>query len=154
MANRTHNREQLDDLIQGYIVDTKSSEWTPVAVAAWAINSGKFDVPFESKVKALSGQLSNHMTKQELIAPNGKRTRKYVCAKSQKEFIWSDVRYCKPNFFYASCRHRRDDGHAALESLRSDIETWNECYRPDGVEEFRMDLSWHDGGGDQLSRSA
>lgn len=130
----------MTELFERYIDETGDTEADLRTVGAWAVSEGHYDIPNEAKISRFCRELRDALRGTTHVSPSGRKMRTYQCAKrvvkdeegnDVQRFLWADVRNAAPTFVIESFRERYHQCEADIESLKSDVETWNKDYRPE-----------------------
>lgn len=137
----------MTELFAKYTEETGDHAPELKSVAAWAINNGHYDVPFESKIRRFCEQMRDVLGKATHSTPTGKTMRTYQSIRRmvanedgevQQQHLWADVRD-DPLFAVQAYRERHRAARGDARALQADVEAWNECYRPEDVEPIWFD---------------
>ncbi len=146
-ATKTYSQAMID------IKDAYPGEWPATAkdIATWAVNSNRWEMDAESQIRACARALADAMRSQKHEDKQGRTVRTMAAAKRSvidedtgeqtQAWFWGDVRDERNHeHVVIAFRERAKQVQGDVESLRQDIESYNENHLPDGRERLRLNL--------------
>lgn len=148
MSNDHHFTKSMLAIRDQYLADGGKEPFELRDLAAWAVQRDLYDIPIAGKIKSFCDAMRRVLRDETHTAPNGLTVRTFQCVRSAttssngdaQSYLWADIRHADPSFALASFRERHKGARSDVRSLQSDVDTWNKCYRPKGVQPIQ--LNW------------
>lgn len=123
---------------------------TATDIARWAIAERLWDIHPSKVVRQCADQLAEAMRQEFVTDPQGRRVRvKHVAPYDEQGHLslkWDDMRTATHNHMEMAFSHRRQQIVGDCRQLKTDIDSYNDNYRPSeerpiqGVFDFTDDL--------------
>jgi len=118
-------------------------------IAAWAIQTGRWELPASAAVNKCAEDLQNAMREEYITDNRGRKVRKLhpakITANGQQLILWDDIRTAPRHHMQLSFQQRRRGIVGDVRQLKVDVDSYNEAHQgaePIQVEfDFTMDLA-------------
>jgi hypothetical protein len=149
MSSDQHFTKSMLSIREQYLLSGGKEPFELRDLAAWAIKKNLYDIPIGGKIKSFCEVMRRILRDEMHTAPNGKPMRTFQCVRSStpsadgeasQRRLWADVRKADPSFVLAAFNERHKATRFDVRTLQADVETWNACYRPKGVQPIQ--LNW------------
>lgn len=157
MSNDHHFTKSMLSIRDEYLANGGAEPFELRDLAAWAIQRNLYDIPLSGKVKSFCEAMRRILRDETHTAPNGMTVRTFQCVRSNvtssdgeaQSYLWADIRHADPSFALAAFRERHKAARFDVRSVQSDVDTWNKCYRPKGVQPIQLNWDFSQQQGDE-----
>lgn len=145
--------KQMQRIVEEY---RNAGEPWPAAsktIAAWAIRTGRWELPASAAINKCAEDLSAAMREEYFIDRKGRRVRKLhpvrkTLSSGEQLTLWDDHRTAPREHMQLSFQQKRKGIFWDCHQLKTDVDSYNEA-RPEEeniqmVFDFTMDLAEHD----------
>jgi hypothetical protein len=124
--------EQLQEIINDYLEETKAEEVEMREVAAWAIRKGRWEMPRGDKIKQCAAELARAAREEMFEDPQGRSVRKKHAYRVKdgetQQVFWADIDDIQTEKMRLSLQQRRRGVLSDCKQLNNDRESYNENY--------------------------
>jgi hypothetical protein len=146
MANYT---KQMQKIVDDYRVAGESWPAAAKSMAAWAIKTGRWELPRSAAVDQCAEDLASAMREEYFVDRKGRRVRSLHPATTRngrdQTVLWDDIRTAPRMHMQMSFQQKRKGIVADCYRLKTDVDSYNDA-RPDEepiqmIFDFNMDLA-------------
>lgn len=159
MSSEQHFNKQMLDIREKYLQAGNKEPFELRDLAAWAIGNQLYDIPFSDKISRFCADMRRILREETHTAPNGVSVRTFQCVRAsipasdgdgvKQRRLWADVRRASPAFVLSAYNERHKSVRCDVRSLQSDVDTWNECYRPESFPPIQLNWDFSSPHGDE-----
>jgi hypothetical protein len=120
--------EQMALLADDYQLATGRTTYMTKEVAAWALDSGRWQPHRDSLLRQFADDLSKAMREQFITDPQGRRVRAKHAIRQEGEqgSLWADIRLATRDHMVVAFQQRRQQIVADCRQLNVDVDSYNE----------------------------
>jgi hypothetical protein len=124
--------KECQRIVKEYILAGNSWPARKVDIAEWALATGKWDIPRESKLRVCAEDIASAMSQEYITDDTGRRVRlKHVFrmrVNGQQNSLWADIRTMDPDHMRLSVAFRRKGIVAECRQLSNDVRFFNRIH--------------------------
>lgn len=141
--------KQMQRIVEEYRGDGQPWPASTKAIAAWAIETGRWKLPASAAINKCAEDLATAMREEYITDKKGRRVRLLHPATirrgSQQMVLWDDIRTAPRDHMQMSFQQRRKAIVGDCRQLKLDVDSYNDAH-PDAepiqtIFDFTMDLA-------------
>ena len=144
----TYNK-QMQKIVDEYREDGQPWPASTRSIAAWAITTGRWELPASAAVRRCAEDLGTAMREEFMTDPKGRRVRLLNPASVYRDgaqlVLWDDIRTAPRKHMQLSFQQRRQGIVGDCRQLKVDVDSYNDAHSAENpiqiVFDFTMDLA-------------
>jgi hypothetical protein len=141
--------KQMQDVVEDYRASGQPWPTTAKAIAAWAISTGRWELPRSAAISTCASDIASAMREEYVTDPKGRRVRVKHPAKiwinGEQTVLWDDMRTATRRHMQVSFQNRRQGIVSDCRQLKADCDSYNDSRSSNEplqiVFDFTMDLA-------------
>jgi hypothetical protein len=141
--------KQMQKIITDYRESKENWPATKREIAAWAINTGRWQMPASTVIDRCANDLGEAMGEMYILDKKGRRVRQLHAAPIRRQGVlfteWDDIRTATRQHMHLSSQNKRRSIVGECRQMKVDLDSYNEAH-PDQVAiqisfDFTMDIA-------------
>ncbi len=151
--------KQMQKIVEDYRLTAEPWPATTKTIAAWAIRTGRWELPASAALNKCAEDLSEAMRQEYFVDMRGRRVRllhpaqKFVSG--EQLMLWDDIRNAPRSHMQLSFQQKRKGIFWDCHQLKVDVDSYNDAHSSEEpiqmIFDFTTDLAEHEAGEDDAA---